>query len=72
LNPARIAAAVYFDDIELIGDGDGVPDFTDNCVTVVNPGQADTDLNGVGNLCEIGVKQTFNDGATPVLGDGVS
>jgi len=34
------------------GDGDGVPDGTDNCPNVANPDQADTDGDGTGNACE--------------------
>ena len=33
-------------------DGDGVPDCVDNCPTVANPDQADSDGNGKGNVCE--------------------
>ncbi len=33
-------------------DGDGVPDLGDNCLTLVNPNQTDTDGNGIGNACE--------------------
>jgi acetyltransferase-like isoleucine patch superfamily enzyme len=57
---------------ELISDsdGDGEPDFWDNCVTTTNPGQADSDDDGVGDLCEIGEIQTFSDGGTPVISNG--
>jgi uncharacterized repeat protein (TIGR01451 family) len=33
-------------------DGDGVPNGLDNCPTVFNPDQADTDGDGVGDACE--------------------
>jgi murein DD-endopeptidase MepM/ murein hydrolase activator NlpD len=33
-------------------DFDGVPDETDNCPTVANADQADTDGNGIGDLCD--------------------
>ncbi len=33
-------------------DGDGVPNATDNCPSVSNPSQADTDHNGVGDACD--------------------
>jgi hypothetical protein len=32
-------------------DGDGITDSADNCLTVFNPGQADTDSDGVGDAC---------------------
>jgi hypothetical protein len=34
-------------------DGDGVPDPSDNCKLVPNPGQLDTDGNGLGNACDV-------------------
>jgi hypothetical protein len=33
-------------------DTDGVPDLTDNCVSVVNSDQKDSDMNGRGDACE--------------------
>ncbi len=33
-------------------DNDGVPDIYDNCVSISNPDQEDTNDNGVGDLCE--------------------
>ncbi|GBD85116.1 endo-1,4-beta-xylanase A precursor [bacterium BMS3Abin02] len=33
-------------------DGDGVSDAVDNCPDVTNPGQADTDGNGIGDRCD--------------------
>ena len=33
-------------------DGDGVPDDTDNCQSLVNPDQLDQDLDEVGNVCD--------------------
>lgn len=33
-------------------DGDGIPDSSDNCPTVANPDQADSDNDGTGDACE--------------------
>ena len=35
------------------GDGDGVPDSTDNCVDDVNPGQEDSDGDSYGDACDL-------------------
>jgi hypothetical protein len=40
-------------------DGDGVADFSDNCVSLANPDQADSDQNGVGDACEPVKTQTI-------------
>ncbi len=34
------------------GDTDGVPDFADNCSSVINTDQRDTDGDGFGNVCD--------------------
>jgi hypothetical protein len=33
-------------------DNDGIPDFRDNCPTVYNPDQKDSDSNGKGDVCD--------------------
>jgi hypothetical protein len=47
------------------GDGDGVPDATDNCPTVPNPDQADSDADGIGDACDT------TPGGPDTDGDGV-
>ncbi len=39
----------------LDGDGDGVPDAIDNCPTIANADQKDTDGDGKGDVCEVEV-----------------
>lgn len=41
------SAAAQADD-----DGDGVPNSADNCISVANPSQLDTNLDGYGNACD--------------------
>jgi len=36
---------------QLDTDGDGVPDFLDNCPLIPNPDQKDSDFDGVGDAC---------------------
>ncbi|NNB94947.1 hypothetical protein HI113_13680 [Corallococcus exiguus] len=52
-------------------DHDGVPNLTDNCVAVANPGQADGNGNGIGDACEVSgtvdVALTVTASPSPVL-----
>jgi hypothetical protein len=48
-------------------DGDGVPDDEDNCPTIPNASQVDTDADGSGNACDACPADPFNDGD----GDGI-
>jgi hypothetical protein len=41
-------------------DGDGVGDNVDNCPTVSNPTQADSDHNGIGDACDVKVTALTN------------
>lgn len=43
-------------------DGDGVPDATDNCPTVPNPAQTDSDNDGIGDCCDADAPDQDNDG----------
>jgi alpha-tubulin suppressor-like RCC1 family protein/chitodextrinase len=52
-------------------DHDGVPDCTDNCPTVANPGQEDANGNGTGDACE-GAPTPLGAPATLALGDSHS
>jgi len=36
---------------QIDSDGDGIPDFLDNCPTAPNPDQADSDFDGIGDAC---------------------
>lgn len=40
------------DDCDADDDGDGIPDDTDNCPRTYNPGQTDTNGDGIGDACD--------------------
>ncbi len=67
--PADPDCASALDDSEFPDqDGDGVPDPNDNCLTVPNADQRDTDHDGYGNLCDTDYD---NDGTIGVADFGI-
>jgi len=54
-SPEAFLLARYFgfgSPVSVDADGDGVPDSSDNCPTVANPDQRDTDGDGIGDACD--------------------
>ncbi|HUN80314.1 MAG TPA: thrombospondin type 3 repeat-containing protein, partial [Phycisphaerae bacterium] len=47
-------------------DGDGIPDGSDNCPTVYNPDQTDTDGDGIGDCCDPDSPDADGDGIADV------
>ena len=46
--------------IEANSDGDSIVDATDNCPQISNPNQADFDLDGIGDLCDLESPNNFS------------
>lgn len=49
-------------------DGDGIPDARDNCPDTYNPDQADTNGNGIGDVCE-GIQTDTDEDGIPDISD---
>jgi len=52
------------------GDGDGIPDSQDNCLTIANPDQNDADGDALGDACD-NCPNDVNPDQTDVDGDGL-
>jgi len=62
-------------DVDPDEDNDSVADAIDNCIAIANTGQADSNNNGVGNVCDappiaVADSITVNEGATVAVLDG--
>jgi hypothetical protein len=54
INPSGVIHKAYnaLTITSIDSDSDGVPDDIDNCITIYNPGQTDTDSDGAGDICD--------------------
>jgi hypothetical protein len=72
VDSAGLADTCRFD-VEVVptdADGDGIPDDHDNCPTVANPDQEDTDEDGIGDACCCAVRADCDhDGTGPDVAD---
>jgi hypothetical protein len=67
-DPLKITAGICGCGVsDVDSDLDGVADCVDNCDNIANPGQADCDADGVGNVCELaaGSQWDTNGNGTP-------
>lgn len=48
INETKLSPAPSVDDLDL----DGITDDQDNCPSLFNPDQGDTDQDGIGNFCD--------------------
>jgi len=66
----RVQQSFILNVIEVDGDGDGVDDRIDNCLSVANPDQADSDGDGLGDACD-NCPVAANQDQADADGDGV-
>lgn len=52
LSGNNLGSVFVYEHSELDTDGDGIVDTADNCPAIINPDQADNDLDGVGDICD--------------------
>ncbi len=69
ITPADVSLLVNADNDT---DADGVPDLSDNCPSVANPSQTDTDGNGIGDACQQSNSNSSDGGGCGAPGDALS
>jgi hypothetical protein len=57
-------------DTDSDADGDGIPDYTDNCLSVPNNDQTDADADGFGSACECDDSDSLTYPGAPPVADG--